>query len=69
MIVYTIQENEDVIAVCDNMLRVKEWLNEYFGYNAWDFKQDYKDIRDSGLECEFTIDTDEYLIKYFLLND
>lgn len=69
MIVYTIQENDDVIAVCDNMLRVEEWLSEYFGYDAWDYKQDYRDIRDSGLECEFYIDSDRYLIKYFLLND
>lgn len=69
MMVYTIQENDSVIAVCDNMLRVEEWLNEYFGYNVWDFKQDYRDYRVSGLECTFTIDSDEYLIKYFLLND
>lgn len=69
MIVYTIQENDYVIAVCDNILRVEEWINKYFGYNAWEYKQNYKDIRDSGLECTFSIDSDEYLIKYFLLND
>lgn len=69
MIFYTIQENGDVVAVCDNILRVEEWINKYFGYNAWEYKQNYNDIRDSGLECAFSIDSDEYLIKYFLLND
>jgi len=69
MIVYTIQENDSVIGVCDNMSAVIEWVNEYYGYDAWDYKQDYRDIRDSGLECEFYIDSDRYLIKYFLLND
>lgn len=69
MIVYTIQENNEVLGVFDNLLRCYEFLNKHYGYDVLEFRQDFKDIRDSGLECTFSIDSDEYLIKYFLLND
>lgn len=69
MIVYTVQENDEVICVCDNLLRCYEFLNKYYGYDVLEFRKDFKDIRDSGLECTFTLNDDYYLIKYFLLND
>lgn len=67
--VFVATEGVDVIGVADSANNSFKMISQYFGCDAKENLTRFRDIRDSGIECDFYLDDCYVCIQYFKINE
>lgn len=59
----------DIIGVADSLDNMFQLISQYFGCEAKDNLTRFRDIRDSGIECDFYLDYEYVCIQDFKINE